>query len=122
MNQVASANQITLAVVLSSASIAIALISLLWNIYKELLLRPRSMSSCGLSLVYADGKYSDRFIDLQLTNKGPGKLILTNIVCFEGGVLKKVIGKQQMATINYDWENAYNPRMPVEVGQYETTR
>ena len=113
-------NQATIALILSSLSIGIALTSLFWNIYKELLLRPRSFVVCGVSNIYHGGKTLGPFIDLRLTNRGPGKLVITNIVFFEGGFFRKLVGLQKMATINYDYENPYNSKLPEEVEQYHS--
>ncbi len=114
-------SQATIAIILSSVSLVMALISLLWNIYKEVLLRPRSSVVCGVSYINNGNKEFGPFIDLKLTNKGPGKIILTNIVVHNGGILRRLLRTQTKAAVMYDYTNGCNPRMPTEVTQYQST-
>ena len=48
------------------------------------------------------------------------KLVLVNIELIEGGLWKKLIGKQRRAFIMYDYSKAYNPKMPMTIEQYDS--
>ncbi|MEN6575464.1 MAG: hypothetical protein ABFD90_03910 [Phycisphaerales bacterium] len=112
--------QATIAIILSSVSIVIAFTSLFWNIYRDVLLRPRSEVVCGVSYIRHGDKERGPFIDLRLTNKGPGTIIVTNIIVHNGGFLRRLLRIQKKATVMYDYTNELNPKMPTQVAQYQS--
>ena len=105
----------TTALVLSIVSLVIALVALFWNIYRDLLLRPRSRVTCHISIVDTRSVNLGTFINITLTNLGPGELVLDSIVVKTGGIRERMRNEPRYAVIINDYDNPMNPAMPTTV-------
>ena len=112
--------KVDLSLVISIISICLALVSVFWNIYKETFLRPRSIMAGGVYFIVDGGNRSEDNINITITNLGPGKIVIQNIVFFEGSIIAKFLVKQKKATVMHDYDNVFNPQMPMTVSQYES--
>jgi len=108
------------ALIISGVSIGISLSSLAWNIYKDIFLKPRSKMLGNVSFIIQGDTESENYLNIQLTNLGPGKIIINNIVLKQGGFLKMLFGKQKTGIIMYDYENPLNPKLPMTIEQYNS--
>ena len=111
----------TAALILGTVSIILASASLFWNIYRDILLRPRTRVTSRISSIHHGGKTYGPYVDITLVNKGPGKVVIDNIVMKEACIKNLLARQPRFAVIIYDYENMYNPKMPTEVPIYEKT-
>jgi hypothetical protein len=74
----------------------------------------------GIYFIRQGDHVSEDYIDLQITNLGPGKITIINIAMLEGGLFKKLIRKQKKGVIIYDYTNELNPKLPMTIEQYNS--
>ena len=110
------------ALLLSVVSLVLASISIAWNIYKDVFLRPRSHITGYKSFINNGEQEHGPYITLRLTNLGPGKIIVTGIVAKESGFLKRVFQRKHGIQLNYDWENQFNTAMPMTADSAESVQ
>jgi hypothetical protein len=100
-------------------ALAISLLSLGWNVYRDVILKPRVKVSFGVKSIILPGKGFETHLMVDATNHGPG-----DVVC-KGAVIRR---RSRILTIfltifrrfpyNFivpDWENPYCTRLPKRV-------
>lgn len=109
------------ALAIGIVSLVLATASLLWNVYRDIILTPRTATTSRISnILHGDHTYGP-YIDITIVNKGPGKVILQSIVVRTKSAFATIIGRQRWAVVINDNTNRFNPQMPTTLGVYEKT-
>ena len=97
----------------------LAAVSLGWNIYRDVILKPRVVVSFGQRNIIGAGECSPNFIVINAVNLGPGPVTLNAVVLRDTSILKKLTRKQRYAILLHDDQNPYSTKMPskLEVGE-----
>ena len=85
----------TVAVIVSAISAGIAMLSLGWNIFRDMILKPRLKVEFGV--MHAFSPYSNEtvdFISVSGTNFGPGSTIVQKIFIKKTSFWRKLLKKQ----------------------------
>lgn len=105
-----------LAIIISVASAAIAAISLGWNIYRDVILKPKAVVSVARKNIVGPGiEPSPDYIGISATNHGPGPIILNTVVLRNTSLLKKITKEEGYAVLIHDYENLHSSRMPAKL-------
>ncbi|MGY4828201.1 hypothetical protein ACVNIS_06465 [Sphaerotilaceae bacterium SBD11-9] len=102
-----------LALVVSIASAAIACLALGWNIYRDVLLKAKVVTSFSIVFILHDS-LPDRpqYLNITATNFGPGVTTLSSIVARNAPLWRRLLRKVQYAIITPDYGNAMSGRLP----------
>jgi hypothetical protein len=109
-----------IAIIISVFSVIFAAVSLGWNIYRDVILKPKVVVSFDKkNIIVANRGPSPDFIGIHAVNHGPGPVILNTVVLKDTSIWKKITRKQNHAVLIHDYENPYSGKMPskLEVGE-----
>jgi hypothetical protein len=108
-----------LAIIFSSISISISFLVLGWNIYRDVILKPRLKVSLQLSFIMHDDYESPTKISITATNFGPNKIICAGIVAKIAPFWRRLFRKVKYAIIMHDYTDSYSSKLPreLDVGQ-----
>jgi len=108
-----------IAIILSTFSISISFLVLGWNIYRDIILKPRLKVRLKLSVIKHGDYESPTKISITATNFGPNKVICTGIGAKIAPLWTRILRKVKYSIIIYDWTDPYSSKMPCEldVGQ-----
>ena len=98
----------------------VAVFSLGWNVYRDVLLKGRVQVSMGVKNILHEGASpSVDYIGIRATNHGPGKVALETIALRDTSIWKKLTKKQKYAFLMYDYKNPYTGHLPksLDVGE-----
>ncbi|MEQ1813502.1 MAG: hypothetical protein ABL860_03500 [Candidatus Nitrotoga sp.] len=108
-----------IAIVVSLASICLAAIALGWNIYRDIVLKPRLRVSVFKGTLTSGAiKATDQFI-ISAVNFGPGKLHLNSIRFMHTSLLKKMFQNWKHGVLIHDYQNPLSGKLPaiLDVGE-----
>ena len=108
-----------IALTLSIISLFIASLSLGWNIYRDIVLKPRVKISFGVKiLVHPSIPGRPKYLDITATNFGPRDVNLSMIQMKYSGFWLWLFKKSQYAVIIHDYKNPMSAQLPnnVKVG------
>lgn len=109
------------ALTVSLLSAGVAFLALGWNIYRDVLLRARTGVVAYVSSVISGEESDGPFITIRLVNRGPGNVVLTNLIVRRIGLWARLRRRTANATIMSDYTNRYNPSLPITINQQEFT-
>jgi hypothetical protein len=105
-----------IAILISVISAAIATFSLGWNVYRDVVLKPKVVVTFGIKNVFQQGRDpSPDYVGISAVNHGPGAITLNTIVLKETSPFKRFFKKEKFAVLNYDWNNPYSGRLPAKL-------
>ena len=108
-----------IALLLSCLSLVVAAIALGWNIYRDVVLKPRLKVSVDKGFIVSEIQKSENKLMISAVNHGPGKIRL-NIVKFKStSFLKRLRGKSKFGVVIHDYRNAQSGQLPttLDVGE-----
>lgn len=108
-----------LAIIISLVSIAIGGLALGWNIYRDVILKPRLKVTFGVKIItHLAAPEQARFLVLSVTNHGPGSVNLNMVRIRRTSFWLKILGKEVYAVIPILSKSSYNNKLPrrLEVG------
>lgn len=107
------------AITLSVVSLLIAATSLGWNIYRDVVLKPRVKVSVSKAAVGSEGCGLRDYLTISAVNFGPGKVQL-NIIRFLHR--SRMLKQQRHGVLIHDYENPLSSKLPatLEVGEQVT--
>jgi hypothetical protein len=108
-----------IAIIISLISASIAGLSLGWNIYRDVILKPKLEIFFGIrSLVGPGIGGTPEYLVLTATNFGPGTTTATMIYTEETSLWKKLLRKTKHAVVIHDYKNPLSGTLPkkLEVG------
>ncbi len=108
-----------LAILISLFSVLIASISLGWNVYRDVILKPKVVVTVGIKKFIGELVDSSLpFIGVTATNHGPGSVTLNALELRETLLWKRITKTHKCAVLIHDYKNPYSAKMPkkLEVG------
>lgn len=107
------------AIWISLISLAIAMFSLGWNIFRDVILKPKLKVIFGVRTVTGQGITPKTYVSIEGTNFGPGQIICQMISGMNAPFFKRIIGKKEFFVIIHDYENPLSSQLPkkLEVGE-----
>ena len=109
-----------LAILISIFSVILAAISLGWNIYRDVVLKPKVVVDFAVKNIVGTGiEVSPDYIGITATNHGPGPVNLNTVVLRDSSLWKRITKNQKFAVLMNDYENPYSSKIPqkLEVGE-----
>ena len=105
-----------LALIVSIVSAAIASLALGWNVYRDVVLKPKVVVSFSVVFILHD-TLPDRpqYLNITATNFGPGVVTLSSIVARNAPLWRRLLKKVQYAIITPDYANVLSGRLPVKL-------
>ena len=104
-----------LAIVISIFALVTSFLALGWNIYRDVILKPRLKVRLMLSFI-AHGEYeSPTKISITATNFGPNKIICSSISGKNATLWRRVSRKIAYAFIVHDYKDPYSSKLPCEL-------
>lgn len=104
------------ALLISLTSAAIAGCSLGWNIYRDIVLKPRLRVTVSvISVVTESGMAPDQNIMIKATNFGPGKIKLQSIRMRHSWWSRTVLRRRTHAFVIHDYKNPMSAKLPVSL-------
>ena len=107
---------------ISFISLLVASLSLGWNIYRDVVLKPRMRVRFQVSTLVHPAMESRTYLDVSATNHGPGRVIC-NMIHFKTASLWRTLTRQvKHGVILGDWTNPLSAKVPkvLEVGERAT--
>lgn len=104
-----------IAIILSIFSISISFLVLGWNIYRDIILKPRLKVRLELSFIKHGDYESPTKISITATNFGPNKIICTGIGAKIAPLWRRFFRKVKYAFIMYDYTDKYSSKIPCEL-------
>ena len=110
-----------LAIIISVGSAAISAISLGWNIYRDVSLKPRAAVSVSKrNIFYLGSAPSPDYISIRATNHGPGQVTLNTLCLLNTSLWKKLWRDESHAVLCHDFTNVHSSKLPVKLEVGET--
>ena len=108
------------AIWISLASASIAALALGWNIYRDVLLKPKMKVVFGKRILVSHGVTNKPTINLSVTNMGPGRCKIDGIYVRMHSPWLRIRKKVRLAAFLPDYLNPGNPRIPHSVDLGDT--
>jgi len=108
-----------IAILISIASFLLAAIALGWNIYRDVVLKPRLRVTVSKAMIGSEVmKPTDNFM-ISAVNFGPGKIRLSIIRFMQSSILKKIFKKWKHGVLIHDYRNPLSGQLPttLDVGE-----
>ncbi len=116
-----------LIILISVFALLISAFSLGWNVYRDVILKPRLNATIRISYIFQGERKHGPFIDITATNLGPGPITCESVhmarkskMIFLGKKILKLFKKDnKYAFIVHDYTNPYSSQLPkkLEVGE-----
>jgi len=105
-----------IALLVSIASALIASLALGWNIYRDVVLKPRVNISFAIVFILHDSMPDrPRYMNIEGTNFGPGAVTLSSIVVRDAKLWRRIVRKIRYAIITPDYTNHMSGRLPAKL-------
>ncbi|MFH1930698.1 MAG: hypothetical protein ABIN18_03795 [Pseudomonadota bacterium] len=108
------------ALILSILALTVSAFSLGWNIYRDVVLKPRMKITVKISSIVGTGVKLGPFIDISAVNLGPGRINLNSVVIKKETLISKLRHASRHAIVIHDYTNPYGAQMPKELNVGET--
>lgn len=103
-----------IALIISFGSLAIAAISLGWNIYRDVIRKPKLRISMMNGVIASSVVQYPRLI-VSVTNFGPGKTRTGTLQLRKTSLLRRLLRRQMYAVLTTDYEDPLSGKLPVEL-------
>lgn len=108
--------------ILSWLSLVLASIALGWNIYRDIIIKPRCKVTLDVVRVVSPGVMEDEPLHkvcMMITNFGPGKANVRCIAGGEVGMLRRWFGKARNFLVNHPHNDPLSTNLPaiIDVGE-----
>lgn len=117
----------SLTIIISVIALLISAFSLGWNVYRDVILKPRLKVTTQISYIFHGEEKLGPYINIQATNLGPGSIACESVhiakkskLRFLGQKIMKYLNKEnKYAFIVHDYTNQYSSKLPrkLEVGE-----
>ena len=105
----------TLAILISVFSIIMAALALGWNIYRDIILKPRLKVRLSIGMFMSEIYKSPDKLTIEATNFGPDKIKCVVVRIKNVTLLGKILGKNQYGFLVPDYTDPYNSKMPCKL-------
>lgn len=105
-----------LALIVSVVSALIASLALGWNIYRDVVMKPRLVVSVAVVTILHDSLPElPRFVNLTAVNHGPGTVTISSIIAMNTSIWHRMTRTVQYAYVTPDYANPYGGRIPAKL-------
>ncbi len=104
-----------IAILISVCAIAVSFLALGWNIYRDIILKPRLKVKLQISFIKQGEYESPDKISIHAINFGPNKIICSNIVAKVAPLWRRILRVVKHAIIMYDYTDEYSEKLPCEL-------
>lgn len=105
-----------LALIVSIVSAIIASLALGWNVYRDVVLKPKVVMSFSIVfIVHETLPNRPQYMNIRATNFGPGVVTLSSIVAKNAPLWRHVFKRVQYAFITPDHTNPLSGRLPAKL-------
>lgn len=107
------------ALTISFISLLLAGLSLGWNVYRDVVLKPRLRVRVQISAIVQPDLPSQTFLSITAVNHGPGRVTCSTIHAKTAPLWRRILRKVKHAAIIGDWTNPLSGKLPkaLEVGE-----
>jgi hypothetical protein len=105
-----------IAIGISLFSVAIASVSLGWNIYRDVILKAKvDVSFAVVALIHETLPERPQFVNFKVTNFGPGPVNISMIHAKYAPMKYRLLRKTEHAVINPDYKNPHSAKLPAKI-------
>lgn len=105
-----------LALIVSVVSALTASLALGWNIYRDLVMKPRLVVSVAVVTILHDSLPNrPRYVNLTAVNHGPGTVTVSSIIAMNTSIWHRMTRTVQYAYVTPDYANPYGGRIPAKL-------
>ncbi|HUS71514.1 MAG TPA: hypothetical protein VMY06_00495 [Sedimentisphaerales bacterium] len=104
-----------LTITISIFAIATSFLALGWNIYRDVILKPRLKVRLQISIIMQGEYKSPSKISIRATNFGPNKIRCTSIDANSATLWRRIFRKVKYAQIIDDYTDPYSSKLPCEL-------
>jgi hypothetical protein len=107
------------ALLISVGSMLVAATSLGWNIYRDVIRKPKLRITLMVgAVIFSREKHSDRVV-ITVTNFGPGKTHAKMLQLRKSSFWRRLFRQEQFAALLHDYEDSLSGRLPapLDVGE-----
>jgi hypothetical protein len=110
---------VTVALVVSVGSLLVSIFTLGWNVYRDVILKPRLRVSLMNGVITAGEANPPRRVVVTIVNLGPAKIEICGLYLRQTGWWRGVLRRRQYAFLRYDFEDALSGKIPcrLDVGE-----
>lgn len=108
-----AAHHENLTITISTLALALSFVSLGWNIYRDIILKPRLRVRFGVSqFLFPDNSVTPHFLKLSVVNLGPGD---ARVVAARARTRPFFLGwfdKERLSTVIHNYNDPFSPNYP----------
>jgi hypothetical protein len=105
-----------IALFVSIVSAMIASLALGWNVYRDVVLKPKVVVSFSIVFIVHDSlPDKPQYMNIRATNFGPGTVNLSSIVARNAPYWRRLLRKVEYAFITPDYTNPMSGRLPTKL-------
>jgi hypothetical protein len=108
------------ALIISIFSVLVASLSLGWNIYRDVVIKPKVGVLFGVRILVSEKSPNRKeYIVITATNFGPGSTTVSTICINNTSFINRLLKKSKYAIVMHDYENPLSGQLPakLEVGE-----
>ena len=108
-----------LPIIISVLSLMLALFSLGWNVYRDVILKPRVRVSVSHGFTMNQYQEPTDHLFISAVNHGPGKVRLSMIWFRQHSLWRRVTRQNKQGVLFHDWHNPLSGQLPttLDVGE-----
>jgi len=110
-----------IAIYISFTALLVSAFALGWNIYRDVILKPRLKVHIQISNIHHGGKMHGPYIAISATNFGPGSIVCNSINIAKKSIVRflRIRRKNKYAFVVSPYDNPYSTKIPqkIEVGE-----
>jgi hypothetical protein len=108
-----------LPIIISVLSLLISVFTLGWNVYRDVILKPRARVSVSRGFITNQPLGANDFLFISAVSHGPGKIRLSMIWFRRSSLWLRLARRQSQGVLLHDWHNPQSGQLPVtlEVGE-----
>ncbi|MDZ7660927.1 hypothetical protein [Thiohalophilus sp.] len=112
-------NKEEIALIISMLSFGVAALALGWNIYRDVILKPRLQVTVKKSLIAREGRPNTTHLMISGVNFGPGAIRLNIIRFMHSFIFSKLLKKWRHGVLIHDYRNPLSGQLPtsLEIGE-----
>lgn len=108
-----------LPILISFGALVISVFSLGWNVYRDVIRKPKLRVSFGIKRIATNGKLGDELISLSGTNCGPGEICCTGVVIAKDSIGRRLKGQWRLGFGVPDFDNPVCHKLPRRIDMAE---
>lgn len=108
-----------LPLLISFGALVISVFSLGWNVYRDVIRKPKLRVSFGIKRIATDGKLSEELISLSGTNCGPGEVGCTGVVIAKDSISRRLKRQWTRGFVVPDFSHPMCHKLPRRIDMAE---